>query len=280
MQVFTEIAPLRDFLDLLSAGSKSIGFVPTMGALHEGHLSLVQHSLQDCDHTIASIFVNPEQFNNPDDLKHYPRTLEDDLKMLKEIGCDAVFTPSVDEMYPEQPSGKFDFGHLDKVMEGKHRPGHFNGVAIVVKRLFDIVKPDRAYFGLKDFQQLAIIKAMVKMLQLPIEIIACPIIREQDGLAMSSRNTRLTEDERELAPIIYNSLTRIKEDFSRLSLEEMHHLIGHRINSTHGMELEYFEIVDIQTLLPISSKDASPDCIACIAVFLGKVRLIDNMMMN
>ena len=280
MQVFTEIAQLRDFLDLLNSGAKSVGFVPTMGALHEGHLSLIRYSLRDCDHTIASIFVNPEQFNNPDDLRHYPRTLEDDLNMLKEIGCDAVFTPSVEEMYPEQPTGKFNFGHLDKVMEGKHRPGHFNGVAIVVKRLFEIVKPDRAFFGQKDFQQLAIIKAMVKMLKLPIEIIACPIIREQDGLAMSSRNVRLTKDERELAPVIYKSLTSIKDGFTRLTLEEIHHLISQRINSISGMKLEYFEIVDPLTLLPLTSKDASPHCIACIALFLGEVRLIDNMMLN
>ncbi len=257
---------------------KSAGFVPTLGALHEGHLRLVGRSCAENDITSVSIFVNPIQFNNPEDLAKYPRTLENDLHLLEETGCDLVFVPSVREMYPVPVTEKYDFGELDKVMEGAHRPGHFNGVAIVVKRLFDIIHPDRAYFGEKDFQQLRIIQLLVKMENLPVEIVPCPTVREADGLAMSSRNRRLSAGERETAPEIYRTLLGARELAKKLPVDEVRRISAERLERK-GFIVDYFEIADVASLQPVGSWEDAPELIACVAAFLGSVRLIDNMIL-
>ncbi|MBE9491633.1 MAG: pantoate--beta-alanine ligase [Bacteroidetes bacterium] len=277
MKIFNKIRPTRVYLESVSESGKTIGFVPTMGALHEGHLSLLKRSKQDNDITTCSIFVNPIQFNNPEDLEKYPHTLKSDIKVLESLGCDMVFVPSVEEIYPEPETTVYDFGHLDKVMEGKYRHGHFNGVAIVVRRFFEIIRPNRAYFGEKDFQQLIIIQKMVEMLNLDVEVIPCPILRESDGLAMSSRNTRLTSRQRKVAPVIHKTLLNIKTKVRTKPFDEIKKWVKQNINKQPEMKLEYIEIVDKQTLLPISSLDENKRCIACIAVYLGEVRLIDNI---
>ena len=275
---FQQIDELKVALQVARKAHKTIGFVPTMGALHEGHLELIKKAISENDICVCSIFVNPIQFNNPSDLKKYPRDLEKDYKLLESVGCQMVFVPSSDEMYPEPDLTQFNFGHLDKVLEGKFRPGHFNGVAIVVKKLFQIVEPDRAYFGEKDFQQLAIINKLVEIENLGLKIIPCPIIREKDGLAMSSRNVRLTAEERLLAPRIYKSLLSIKQNFKS---EHSAIIIKNSIkelNEIDGMKVEYLEIVNAKTLQPISKTEENKGGItALIATFLGKVRLIDNI---
>lgn len=255
----------------------SIGFVPTMGALHQGHLSLVAQSVAENDATACSIFVNPIQFNNQEDLEKYPRTLEQDLQLLEEAGCNVVFAPSVEEMYPEEVQDKYDFGHLEKVMEGRFRPGHFNGVVIVVKKLFLIVKPDRAYFGKKDYQQLAIIRAMTEVERLPVEIVPCPIVREQDGLAMSSRNMRLSTEERALAPEIYRILSEAASLAAEKDIAETEAWVHQEMTKKETFRLEYFEIVDGKTLLPAKSWNSQGGVIGCIALWLGNIRLIDNI---
>jgi len=255
---------------------KSIGFVPTMGALHEGHLNLVSRSCLENDISGCSIFVNPIQFNNPEDLQKYPRTLENDLKLLEKAGCDMVFVPSAGEMYPEPVTKKFDFGALERVMEGAHRPGHFNGVAIVVEKLFDIFGPDRAYFGEKDFQQLRIIQSLVKMENIPVKIVPCPTVREADGLAMSSRNRRLSADERIVAPWIYQTLLCAKNHANKTAVSEIKRISTVMLESK-GFRVDYFEIADTETLQPIGSWEETSGAIACVAAFLGSVRLIDNM---
>lgn len=256
---------------------RSIGFVPTMGALHQGHLSLIERSVQENDVTVCSIFVNPIQFNNPEDLEKYPRNVEADLTMLEKTGCDLVFVPSVAEMYPEQVLEHHYFGHLENVMEGAFRPGHFNGVAVVVKRLFNIVKPDKSYFGEKDFQQLAIIREMVKIEQIPIEIIGCPIVREPDGLAMSSRNARLSEEERAIAPEIYRILCEAVALAPAKSVLEIEQWVAEAVEKEPAFRLEYFCIVDAKTLQHAESWDNPNGIRGCIALWLGDVRLIDNI---
>ena len=256
---------------------KTIGFVPTMGALHEGHISLVKKCCEQNDVCIVSIFVNPTQFNNPTDLEKYPRTIEEDTKILKEAGADIVFVPSVQEIYPEPDNRQFDFGLLDKVMEGKFRPGHFNGVAQVVSRLFDIVKPDRAYFGEKDFQQLAIIRQMVRQLNIPVEIVPMPIRREDSGLAMSSRNQRLTDDQKAEAVNIYRVLSESKALYNQKTVEEVRIWVVESINKIPFLEVEYFEIVDGNTLQQIVDWKDTDYAVGCITVFCGEVRLIDNI---
>lgn len=258
----------------------SVGFVPTMGALHKGHIELVNRAVKENDVTVCSIFVNPVQFNNPDDLEKYPRTFEQDINMLRAAGCDVVFYPPVKEMYPEPVTRQYDFGMLDKVMEGRYRPGHFNGVAIVVKRLFDIVLPNRAFFGEKDFQQLAIIRALVKLENLDVEIVPCPIVREPDGLAMSSRNVRLSEEQRKNASLIYNTLLVAKKMYTSTRPDELKKEVEQRINSNPYMQLEYFEISDTETLEPVGQDKPQKPVVACIAVYMGEVRLIDNMILN
>ena len=256
---------------------KTIGFVPTMGALHQGHISLVKKCCEQNDVCIVSIFVNPTQFNNPTDLEKYPRTIEEDTKILKEAGADIVFVPSVQEIYPEPDNRQFDFGLLDKVMEGKFRPGHFNGVAQVVSRLFDIVKPDRAYFGEKDFQQLAIIRQMVRQLNIPVEIVPMPIRREDSGLAMSSRNQRLTGDQKTEAVNIYRILSDSKALYNQKTVDEVRIWVVESINKIPFLEVEYFEIVDGNTLQQIVDWKDTDYAVGCITVFCGEVRLIDNI---
>ncbi len=254
-----------------------VGFVPTMGALHEGHISLVKKCCEQNDVCIVSIFVNPTQFNNLTDLEKYPRTIEQDTKILAEAGVDIVFVPSVQEIYPEPDTRQFDFGQLDKVMEGQFRPGHFNGVAQVVSRLFDIVKPDRAYFGEKDFQQLAIIRQMVRQLNIPVEIVAMPIKREESGLAMSSRNQRLTENQRVEAVNIYRVLSESKRLYNQKTVDEVRAWVIENINEVASLEVEYFEIVDGDTLQQILDWKETKYAVGCITVFCGEVRLIDNI---
>ncbi len=254
----------------------SIGFVPTMGALHPGHISLVERCRKENGITMVSIFVNPTQFNDKSDLANYPRTLPEDVEKLESVGCDYVFAPSVEEMYPEEDARVFDFGMLDKVMEGAHRPGHFNGVAQIVSKLFDVVQPGKAYFGEKDFQQLAIIRHMVKIMNYPIRIIGCPIVREADGLAMSSRNVRLTPEQRRNAPAIAKALYESKEKIHSMPLDELKKWVIGQIDQTPGLQTEYFDIVDRDTLQTATQyKENSLQ--GCVAVHVGVVRLIDNI---
>lgn len=257
-----------------------IGFVPTMGALHAGHISLVEKAVSETKVVIVSIFVNPTQFNDKSDLKKYPRNLDADLKLLEKTGCQIVFVPKAEEIYPETDTRKFDFGPLETVMEGKHRPGHFNGVAQVVSKLFDIVQPDKAYFGLKDFQQLAIIKEMVAQLNLPVEIVSCPIVREENGLAMSSRNELLTSGERKNAAVISETLFKVNELKTQKSVSELEYWIADTINKNPYLNVEYVEIVDDRRLQPVKSWDEKGGKVCCVAVFCGKVRLIDNFVFN
>ena len=279
MKSFSLIKEIQAALKKERSRSKSIGFVPTMGALHEGHLSLIRQSEEENDITVSSIFVNPIQFNNPQDLIKYPRTLKADLALLESAGCDYVFTPEVKEMYPVEPDGSpvKDFGQLETVMEGKFRPGHFKGVAIIVKKLFDIIQPDTAYFGKKDYQQLMIIHSMVDQLKLPIEVIGCPIIREPDGLAMSSRNMQLSIGERKIAPLIFQVLTKTKQKAGNMPVKDLKSWAIKKLTAEPTFTVEYFEIVDKQTLLPLDSWKKKDNALACTAVYLGGVRLIDNI---
>ena len=277
MIVYSSIKDIQSAVRQHRADGLSIGFVPTMGALHRGHISLLEQSIKENDINIVSIFINPIQFNNKQDLEKYPRTLEDDCKKLEKAGCDIVFAPSAGEMYPEEVKEHYDFGQLEKVMEGEHRPGHFNGVAVVVKRLFDICMPHKAYFGEKDFQQLAIIKALVEQENMPLEIIGCPIIREEDGLAMSSRNIRLRPEERSIAPEIFKSLNWIKQQAGDRSIGEIVILAEEKLNTMPGMKVEYIFIADEGTLMPVQSWDEADNIRAFIALFMGDVRLIDNL---
>ncbi len=280
MKVYSDPLSIQQTLSEARAQGLKIGFVPTMGALHQGHLSLVEQAGQECGVVVASIFVNPTQFNDPNDLANYPRTLEADLKMLETQGCDIVFVPTVETMYPEPDNRIFAFGELETVMEGKFRPGHFNGVAQVVSKLFDLVNPDKAFFGQKDFQQLAIIKAMVKQLNLPVEIVPCAIVREPDGLAMSSRNKLLLPEYRKCAPQIFRILSEAKNLAKSHSVDEVKNFVCQEIEQTNLLKLEYFELVDELSLKAIQSWDESGIKVGCIAVFAGKVRLIDNLIFN
>jgi pantoate--beta-alanine ligase len=277
MKVLHTIAEVQKAVSQYRSENKTVGFVPTMGALHEGHISLVKECYDHNDICIVSIFVNPTQFNNSADLETYPRTIEHDSKLLAAQGVDIVFIPSVEEIYPEPDTRQFDFGLLDKVMEGKFRPGHFNGVAQVVSKLFDIVKPDRAYFGEKDFQQLAIIRDMVRQYNIPVEIIAVPIMREKSGLAMSSRNQRLTQEQKNEAANIYRILSESKELSKRKTVEETISFVIDEVNKIDSLEVEYFEIVDGTTLQSITEWAAISYVVGCITVFCGEVRLIDNI---
>ncbi len=277
MKIIHSIQELQTELARFRNEGKRIGFVPTMGALHAGHISLVENSTKDNEVTVVSIFVNPTQFNDPDDLQKYPRTLEADCALLSAAGDVIVFAPEVKEMYPQPDTRRFDYAPLDTVMEGRFRPGHFNGVCQIVSKLFDAVMPHRAYFGEKDFQQLAIIRKLVQSMQYPIDIVGCPIVREADGLAMSSRNTRLSAREREIALKISETL------FKSRTFAEAHTLAGtlafvvDTIGTVEGLQLEYFEIVDGNTLQRISNWEEASFVVGCIAVWCGKVRLIDNI---
>ena len=279
MQVFHKIVELQNILFDDRKQGKTVGLVPTMGALHEGHASLVKKSVEDNDITVVSIFVNPTQFNDPKDLNSYPRDLDADCKLLESVGADYVFAPSVDEMYPTKDTRHFEFPPVSTVMEGAHRPGHFNGVCQVVSRLFYIVRPDRAYFGEKDWQQIAVVKAMVKSLGLNVNIVECPIVREPDGLARSSRNTLLSADERAIAPNIFKALKDSIDYAKSHTLKETHDKVVSQINATDGLDVEYYEIVDGNTLQPVDTWDASDYIVGCITVYCGArpVRLIDHI---
>lgn len=279
MKVFQKIADLQNALFDERKAGKSVGLVPTMGALHEGHASLVRRSVKDNDVTVVSVFVNPTQFNDASDLERYPRTLEADSRLLEQCGADYVLAPSAEEMYPTPDRRQFEYPPVSTVMEGAHRPGHFNGVCQVVSRLFYIVRPDRAYFGEKDWQQIAVVKAMVHHLGLPVEIVECAIVRDADGLALSSRNTLLSPDERAIAPRIYATLKSSIDYAKTHTLKETHDYVVDTINATEGLEVEYFAIVDGNTLLDVPEWEASSYVVGCITVYCGKkpIRLIDHI---
>lgn len=277
MNVINTVADLQKWLSQPAIKNKNVGFVPTMGALHEGHLSLVKQAAEQSDIVVVSIFVNPTQFNNANDLVRYPRDMNTDIDLLNSVKCDVVFAPGIEDVYPQKDTRIFNFGDLENVMEGKYRPGHFNGVAQVVSRLFDIVKPDKAFFGLKDFQQLAVIKEMVNQLKLSVEIIPCNIVREPDGLAMSSRNRRLTDMQRKNAPVIAGTLFDSCNFVPGLSVDEIKNKVIEAINNVNGMKIEYFEIVNGYTLKAVDNWDNSEYIVGCIAVFAGEIRLIDNV---
>lgn len=263
--------------ELASVDMSGVGFVPTMGALHAGHRSLVEKARKECETVVVSVFVNPTQFNDKNDLKHYPRTPEADEALLEAAGADIVFMPSVEEIYPEPDTRIFDFGQIDKVMEGATRPGHFNGVAQVVSRLFDMVNPAKAYFGEKDFQQIAVIKAMVKQLGLTVEIVECPIIRDEDGLALSSRNTLLTAEHRAAAPHIYATIKQCAEKMQTMTPAELSAWVTAEVESNPLLKVIYFQAVDALSMQQVSAWDESERVQGCIAVQAGEIRLIDNI---
>lgn len=277
MKTIDTINELRQQLAVVREQNGKIGFVPTMGALHEGHASLVRRSVLENAATVVSIFVNPTQFNDKKDLEKYPRTLESDSLLLEKEGATFIFAPTVEEMYPQPDTRQFDYAPLDTVMEGAFRPGHFNGVCQIVSKLFDAVKPDRAYFGEKDFQQLAIIREMTRRLELPIEIVGCPIVREPDGLALSSRNMRLSPIERENALKISQALFKSTTFALTHSVADTQRFVEEMIQASEGLQLEYFSIVDGRTLQPVQNWEDAEEIVGCITVFCGEVRLIDNI---
>ena len=277
MKLIHTVQELRTELNAQRLAGKKIGFVPTMGALHEGHASLVKLAVAENDVVVVSDFVNPTQFNDQNDLLKYPRTLEADCELLEKVGAHYVFAPSVEEIYPEPDTRQFSYAPLDTVMEGKFRPGHFNGVCQVVSKLFMMVEPHCAYFGEKDFQQLAIIREMVKQMNFPIRIVGCPIVRESDGLALSSRNARLSDVQRVQALNISKTLFASKEYAVTHTVEETQAFVEQSIAASEGLELEYFEIVDGLTLQKIAGWDETDYAVGCITVFCGEVRLIDNI---
>lgn len=277
MKIIRSVDELRAYCNSERAAGHSIGLVPTMGALHDGHLSLVTKARGDNDIVVVSVFVNPTQFNNPDDLRTYPRTEAADCRLLESAGVDAVFIPTVEEIYPEPDTRIFDLGPVAEVMEGKMRPGHFNGVAQIVSKLFAMVMPDRAYFGEKDFQQIAVIRRMVELEKFPLEIVACPIRREADGLALSSRNVRLTPHMREVAPSIHRALAESVEFARNHSVQETTAYVIERINEVDGLETEYYMIVDGYTCQPIDKWSDTTYPVGCVTVYAGDVRLIDNI---
>ncbi len=281
MIILRTVNDVRDYVAGQRERGASVGLVPTMGALHAGHLSLVERAVKENDVTVVSVFVNPTQFNNPTDLATYPRKEEDDFNLLASACASAVFAPSVEEVYPggveKQPKHEYDLGVAAEVMEGKYRPGHFQGVAQIVSKLFRMVNPDRAYFGEKDFQQIAVIRNMIKSEGIKVDIVACPIKRADDGLALSSRNALLTPEQRKVAPEIHAALEYSVEYSKDHSVKATHDTVVERLNAVPGLEVEYFEIVDARTLASIDEWEESPWVVGCITVYCGKVRLIDNI---
>ena len=277
MKVFSKIVDLQNALFDERKAGKNVGLVPTMGALHEGHASLVVRSVAENDVTVVSIFLNPTQFNDPKDLERYPRTLEADCQLLEKCGADIAFAPSVAEVYPEPDTRQFSYPPTDSVMEGAMRPGHFNGVCQVVSKLLSYVEPDRAYFGEKDYQQIAVIRRMVDDLGFKLEIVPCPVVRQSDGLAMSSRNTLLTDQERATAANIYRIMNESRS--LGLTVQQTHDYVVDAINSIDGLEVQYFSIVDGDSLADVSSWDDAPSIVGCITVFCGAkpIRLIDHI---
>lgn len=277
MKIVHTVKDLQAALAALRAQGKTVGLVPTMGALHAGHASLVKRCVAENDVAVVSVFVNPTQFNDKNDLEKYPRTLEADCRLLEQCGAAFAFAPSVEEMYPEPDTRQFSFAPLDTVMEGKYRPGHFNGVCQIVSKLFEAVKPDRAYFGEKDFQQLAIIREMVRRLKFPLEIVGCPIVREADGLALSSRNARLSAEQRREALQISKTLFASRDYARTHTVAETQKFVEDAIAAAPGLRLEYFELVDGNTLQKIANWEDTAYAVGCITVFCGEVRLIDNI---
>ena len=279
MKIFEKVVDLQNELFEVRRQGKTVGLVPTMGALHDGHASLVRQSVQQNDVTVVSVFLNPTQFNDKGDLDRYPRTLDADCKLVEACGADYVFAPSVSEMYPTPDTRHFEFPPQSTVMEGARRPGHFNGVCQVVSRLFYITRPNRAYFGEKDWQQIAVVKRLVGFINMNIEIVECPIVRDEDGLAKSSRNSLLSADERAIAPNIYKVLKSSTNEAEKMSVQQLHDKVVADINAIEGLEVEYFDIVDGNTLLPVQSWDDTPYVVGCITVYCGKtpIRLIDHI---
>lgn len=277
MLIFYSKKSLEQFISEIKQSKKSIGFVPTMGALHQGHISLLEKSFGENDFTICSIFVNPLQFNNKEDLDKYPRDIESDCQKIHRC-CDAVFIPKYEDIYPEEPKEVYEFGNLDILLEGKFRPGHFYGVAAVVKRFFEIINPDKAYFGLKDFQQLQVIKSMVKQFGLSVEIVSCDIIREIDGLAMSSRNQRLSSEQRQIAPIIHTTLNIAAEILKENGVSASKEFVFNTFAPEKQFRMEYFEWVDTESFQIVSNP--SKNMVGLIAVWLGNIRLIDNILIS
>jgi len=279
MRIFEKVVDLQNELFEVRRQGKTVGLVPTMGALHDGHASLVRQSVQQNDVTVVSVFLNPTQFNDKGDLDRYPRTLDADCKLVEACGADYVFAPSVSEMYPTPDTRHFEFPPQSTVMEGAKRPGHFNGVCQVVSRLFYITRPNRAYFGEKDWQQIAVVKRLVGFINMNIEIVECPIVRDEDGLAKSSRNSLLSADERAIAPNIYKVLKSSTNEAEKMSVQQLHDKVVADINAIEGLEVEYFDIVDGNTLLPVQSWDDTPYVVGCITVYCGKtpIRLIDHI---
>ncbi|HRZ41310.1 MAG TPA: pantoate--beta-alanine ligase [Bacteroidales bacterium] len=279
MTIINKISELEIWLRVNHRDHESLGFVPTMGALHRGHLSLVRYSQADNHRTVCSIFVNPIQFNRAEDLAKYPRMPEEDIRMLEREGCDMVFLPSVEEMYPEKPRQVYRFGPLEEVMEGAFRPGHFNGVAIVVNRFFRMIRPDKAYFGLKDYQQYLIIKEMVRQDQLPVEVIGCPIVRESDGLAMSSRNLRLSEKQRATAPVIFRALSAARDQYRSHTPESLENYILRFFADIPECRPEYVSVANADTLQPVKHWSDARSAVVCVAAYFGEIRLIDNILL-
>lgn len=278
MNIVRNKTELGRILDEKRKNGLTIGFVPTMGALHDGHISLIKNSISNCDFTVCSIFVNPTQFNDKADLERYPRMPEKDAQMLEKAGCNLLFLPDVSEIYPEPDTRTFEFGELDKVLEGKHRPGHFNGVAQVVSKLFEIVKPHKAFFGIKDYQQLLIIKSLTNKLNIPTEIIPCEIMREPDGLAMSSRNMLLSDTERKFAvniPLVLKDAAQMLS--SSIPLSKVKQMVSEKLSESTLYKLDYFELCDAGNLQPIDSLKKPGTSIILIACYVGKIRLIDNL---
>ncbi len=277
MKVIRTVSELTDQLGRLREKGQTIGLVPTMGALHAGHLSLMTRARAENDVVVASVFVNPTQFNNPDDLRTYPRTEEADCRLLEQAGVDFAFIPSVEEIYPEPDTRVFDLGPVAEVMEGAMRPGHFNGVAQIVSKLFAWTLPTRAYFGEKDFQQIAVIRRMASLEGFDIDIVSCPIKREDDGLALSSRNTRLTPQQRAIAPAIHRILTESLDWAKSMTIDEVKKRVTEEIDAVNGLRTEYYEIVDHLTMQPVSDWSATELPVGCVTVYCGDVRLIDNI---
>lgn len=277
MRVVKTISELKSLISGYKQENKTVGLVPTMGALHAGHKSLVDRARKENDIVVVSVFVNPTQFNNKQDLVTYPRTEERDCALLEAAGCDVVFMPAVEEVYPEPDNRQFDLGAVAEVMEGAHRPGHFNGVAQIVSKLFSFVDPDRAYFGEKDFQQIAVIRKMVQLEGFKLQIVACPIKREDDGLALSSRNVRLTAEQRQLAPNIYRVLKESCNFAKSHTVAETEKFVVDSLNALPQMEVEYYSIVDALTMQPVSDWADADSITGCITVYCGEVRLIDNI---
>jgi pantoate--beta-alanine ligase len=281
MEIFKQISPLKAFLKDVRRSGKSVGLVPTMGALHRGHITLIQAAQSLNNLTVCSIFVNPTQFNNPADLLKYPRTIEIDTELLKEVRCDVLFCPEVVEIYPEKSTLTLDFGTLDKVMEGEFRPGHFSGVGLVVSKLFNIVNPDHAYFGQKDWQQFAVISHLVKELNFGLTLHSVPTLREPDGLALSSRNLRLTSEQRKVATIFYRALTEAKSMLlAKRKIEDVKAFVQTFVGKEPGAKLEYIEVADSKNLNLLENVESANRPIICIAGFVGEVRLIDNMFLE